>query len=96
MEQQLPDYLLGVTYEEDGRLPRPDKKQKKAGLASFRSGWSSAIAGRFYELETLSNLTWNNYGYRIGMLEGEVEPDIQEQLFEALYESQQRKLNTGN
>lgn len=93
MQQQKPEYLLGLTYVEDGRTKSPNPEQKKNRLAAFKRGWAAAVKGKQYKLATLSSLKWDNYGYRMGLLEAEVDPEIQERLFEVLYDSQQLKLD---
>jgi hypothetical protein len=93
MNQKRPQYLLGLVQEDDGRMTRPDEQEKKLRLASFRRGWTAALAGEQYTRETLRSLKWDNYGYRMGLLEGETHPDMQEKIFEALYASQQWKLD---
>lgn len=91
--QQLPEYLWGLTYKIDGRTRHPNHEQIKRRLGSFRRGWAAALKGEEYVPLTLRELKWDNYGYRLGMLEGKVDLDIQEELFEILLESQQRRLN---
>lgn len=90
---ELPEYLLGLTYKRDGRTRHPNEVEIKARLVKFRLGWTDALKGEEYDRDTLRELKWQNYGYRLGMLEGKVDPDIQEKLFEILLESQQRRLN---
>lgn len=96
MEKQLPNHLLGLTFERDDRWQRPHERGKRDRLASFRGGWTRALNGEEFETDTLEKLTWANYGYRLGMIEGEIDPDLQEQIFEALYQNQQRKLDERN
>lgn len=38
--------------------------------AQFRAGWKAAQSGQQYTDETLSRLTWNNLGWRLGYLFG--------------------------
>lgn len=93
MEKVGREYLMGLVYEEDGRIQRPNEEEKRRRLASFRRGWTAALNAEEYSPETLRSLKWDNYGYRIGLLEGETAPEYQEQIFEALYASQQWKLD---
>jgi|GEM_PF-5056728 hypothetical protein len=56
--KQLPEYLLGLTYEIDGRTPNPNEVEIKARLVRFRVGWADALEGEEYEASTLSELKW--------------------------------------
>ena len=93
METKYEEHLLGLIYEEDGRMTRPNPQEKRDRLTAFRAGWTAALNGEEYTPDTLRSLKWKNYGYRMGLLEGETDRDIQEQIFEALYASQQWKLD---
>ena len=71
-------------------MPRPSTKDVRSTtpnrsghrLARFKDGWRNAARGKKYKESTLSRVTWENTGYRLGALF----PDTDEILIEALYD----------
>ena len=72
-----------VDYEEDWRQENPGSDRQGA----FKRGWGAAVKGeeessRYNDDPELTNLTWDNLGYRLGRLFGPTSPELQQELFE--------------
>src|SRR5262245_29671443 len=59
--------LLVLEFEFDDRADPDDARQKQ-----FVQGFCQAVSGRTYTPRTLEKLTWNNLGWRLGRIYGEV------------------------
>lgn len=54
----------GLTFDKDVRHTDPNKSGHRR--ARFRQGWLNAVEGDVYGDATLSELSWDNLGYRLG------------------------------
>lgn len=78
--QQLDAVAAEYTVEADERN-EPDTNR----LGAFKRGWRDAVQrSTRYSLETLSRLTWQNLGYRMGERFGSVGEATIDRVFEAL------------
>lgn len=50
--------------------------------ARFHEGWKHACAGRTYVEDTLSRLTWQNLGWRIGSAVGTTSPTLMDEMYD--------------
>lgn len=64
----------------DVRSTTPNRSGHR--LARFKDGWRNAARGKRYAESTLRRVTWENTGYRLGVLF----PDTDEILIEAQYD----------
>lgn len=72
-----------VDYEEDRRQENPGSDRQGA----FKRGWSAAVKGeeessRYGADPELTELTWDNLGYRLGRLFGPTSDELKQELFE--------------
>jgi hypothetical protein len=67
-------------FARDVRVADPDQSAHR--LARFRDGWRNAVSGQSYTERTLSELTWENLGYRLGKLFGETSPLLIDLMYE--------------
>lgn len=72
-----------VDYEDDKRQENPGSDRQGA----FKRGWGAAVKGegessRYSDDPELTNLTWDNLGYRLGRLFDPTSEERQQQLFE--------------
>ncbi|SEH52586.1 hypothetical protein SAMN05192561_104156 [Halopenitus malekzadehii] len=72
-----------VDYEDDKRQENPGSDRQGA----FKRGWGAAVKGeedssRYNTDAELTNLTWDNLGYRLGRLFGPTSDDLKQELFE--------------
>jgi len=74
-----------LTYEEDVRKIAPDANYRRG---RFKVGWNDAVDGKELNEEVLSQLTWENLGWRLGKLFGETSEDLKEDLYEWCVEQQ--------
>ncbi len=58
--------------------PGVDHYRKK----EFKTGWNRAVRGRNYAEDTLTDLTWDNLGWRLGKLFGETPDDMFEEMYD--------------
>ena len=72
-----------IDYDEDHRQddPGPDRQ------GAFKRGWGAAVKGddessRYGDDPELTNLTWDNLGYRLGRLFGPTSDELKQELFE--------------
>lgn len=59
-----------------------DPNQSPLRLRNFREGWTHAVAGRVYTQDTLSNLTWQNLGWRLGSVVGAASDPLIEEIYD--------------
>jgi exonuclease III len=69
----------GLDFEKDVRMTAPEQNYRKG---QFKSGWNKAVAGAEMDVEVLKNLTWQNLGWRLGMLFGDTSEELKEDLYE--------------
>lgn len=72
-----------VNYEDDKRQENPGSDRQGA----FKRGWGAAVKGeeessRYNADPELTNLTWDNLGYRLGRLFGPTSGELKQELFE--------------
>lgn len=72
-----------LDYDEAQRQENPGSDRQGA----FKRGWGAAVKGeeessRYNDDPELTNLTWDNLGYRLGRLFGDTQGDLQQELFE--------------
>lgn len=72
-----------VDYEDDERQKNPGSDRQGA----FKRGWGAAVKGkdessRYNDDPQLTNLTWDNLGYRLGRLFGPTSDELKQELFE--------------
>lgn len=72
-----------INYDEDHR--RDDLGPDRQG--AFKRGWGAAVKGndessRYGDDPELTNLTWDNLGYRLGRLFGSTSDELKQELFE--------------
>lgn len=75
----------GPAYEDDVRTVDPDANYRRG---RFKVGWSNAVDGTAMDEEVLTQLTWENLGWRLGNLFGETSEDLKEALYEWCVEQQ--------
>jgi len=75
----------GLTYEEDIRKVDPERNYRRG---RFKKGWNDAVDGKEYDEETLQKLTWENLGWRVGMVVGEANEHRQEEVYSQLVKIQ--------
>ncbi|RQG88876.1 hypothetical protein EA462_10790 [Natrarchaeobius halalkaliphilus] len=71
----------GLLYEEDGRTdPDPDDQR----LETFKRGWRYGVypADEDFGELAFSKLSWQNLGYRLGVMFGETSEELQEELYD--------------
>lgn len=76
-------------FETDIRKPAdPDRKR------AFVRGFNDSATGRHdeYGENALQHLTWQNLGYRLGLLFGETDKELVHRLFDWCEEQQRRAL----
>lgn len=71
--------VRGLIYEEDARVVDPDANYRRG---RFKAGWNAAVDRTEYSDDVLATLTWENLGWRCGMLFGAASEDQQEALYE--------------
>lgn len=59
---------------DDDRHDEPNESGHRE--AQFRSGWKAALNGQRYTDDTLSKLTWNNLGWRLGAVFGRTSDEM--------------------
>jgi hypothetical protein len=65
-----------VEYEVDKRKdPTPGRR------GNFKQGWTRAVNGQEYE-GVLTELKWNNLGWRLGKIFDETPDEMRDQMFE--------------
>lgn len=64
-----------LVYEDDVRQVNPEANYRQG---RFKAGWNSAVAGQEMSEDTLRKLTWENLGWRLGMLFQETSENLQE------------------
>jgi len=74
-----------LNYEDDVRTVDPNANYRRG---RFKMGWSNAVDGTEMDEEVLSQLTWENLGWRLGKLFGDTSEDLQEELYEWCVEQQ--------
>lgn len=79
-----------VDYETDKRQENPGSDRQGA----FKRGWGAAVKGedessRYKADPELTDLTWDNLGYRLGRLFGPTSDELQQELFEWCVEQQE-------
>jgi len=72
-----------VDYEDDKRQENPGSDRQGA----FKRGWGAAVKGekessRYNADPDLTNLTWDNLGYRLGRLFGPTSDEFKQEIFE--------------
>jgi hypothetical protein len=83
-----------LSYEEDKRNTNPDSNH----LRNFNAGWTEALKddpdkSKYKENPELTNLTWENLGYRLGSLFEETSPELRKELFKWCKEQQAESLS---
>lgn len=73
-----PPPFAGLTYENDRRTVDPDANYRRG---RFKVGWNRAADGAVMGDEALAELTWENLGWRLGMLFGEAPDELKEELY---------------
>lgn len=78
-----------LSYEKDERKLNPGSARQRA----FNTGWTEALKkdpdkSKYKENPELTNLTWENLGYRLGSLFGETSRELRQELFEWCKEQQ--------
>lgn len=79
IEDQLRRFLEQLEFARDVRQPPDDARRRQ-----FYRGWQRAMTGPAYSRRTLSLLTWNNLGYRVGVEFGPVPVEGMDEAFENL------------
>ena len=71
----------GCLYKEDGREHMDLEQDKK--LDAFLVGWSRGVnpEGEDYGEQAFEELSWNNLGYRFGLLFDETSRELKEELY---------------
>jgi hypothetical protein len=72
--------MNGLTFERDVRNTAPNQSGDRR--ARFRQGWRNAVEGEEYGEAALSELLWDNLGYRLGKIFG----PTSEEMIEAQYD----------
>lgn len=70
----------GLLYKNDSRKnPRPDDER----LETFKRGWRYAIYPEDEDFgeQAFEELSWQNLGYRLGLLFGDTSEELQEELY---------------
>lgn len=75
----------GLTYDDDIRMVNPDANYRRG---RFKVGWNKAINGAEMQEDVLDKLTWENLGWRLGMLFGNTSDELKEELYEWCVEQQ--------
>lgn len=65
---------------EDVRTTDPDQSARRR--RAFRDGWDHAVNGRQYVEDTLSRLTWQNLGWRLGSVVGATSEVLVDEMYE--------------
>lgn len=65
-----------IEYEVDKR-----KDPTSGRHANFKQGWTRAVEGKEYE-GVLSELTWNNLGWRLGKIFGDTPDEMRDEMFD--------------
>lgn len=85
--RNLREFFTGLMYREDQRKP-PDARRR----GQFRRGWNRATSGTPMSQRTLeARLTWNNLGYRAGMVFGPAPDTTIHDAFEVFARDYQRE-----
>lgn len=82
MDWDAPAYEINkdLLYREDiQKDPTPDDER----LETFKRGWQYAVypADEDYGEQAFAELSWQNLGYRLGMLFGKTSEKLQEELY---------------
>jgi len=78
-----------LRFDEDIRHEDPnDTAHRKA---RFREGWRDAATGPPYGEDALKQLTWQNLGYRLGVLFPDTRPELVDKLYDWCVRQQQER-----
>ena len=69
-----------LRFDRDIRSKDPDATAHRK--ARFREGWRKGAAGERYGEPSLTELTWDNLGYRLGALFSETSPELVDELYD--------------
>jgi hypothetical protein len=69
----------GLTYAEDTRRVNPDANYRRG---RFKVGWNDAVDGVKLGANALERLTWENLGWRLGMLFDDASEELKEDLYD--------------
>ncbi|QSG14360.1 Exonuclease III [Halapricum desulfuricans] len=75
----------GLSYEDDIRMVDPDANYRRG---RFKVGWNKAVDGAEMQDNVLDQLTWENLGWRLGMIFGNTSDELKEELYEWCVEQQ--------
>ena len=80
----------GLLYKTDVRNTEPNQNELRR--ARFHAGWQRALSSKPYAEGTLDHLTWENLGYRLGMIFGEASRDLIDEMYDWCTEQQSYRL----
>ena len=66
--------------DRDIRTTEPNETGRRK--ARFREGWRKGAAGERYVESPLCELTWDNLGYRLGMLFSQTSPELVDDMYD--------------
>jgi hypothetical protein len=69
-----------LRFERDIRSTEPDQTAHRQ--ARFREGWRKGAAREQYGERSLRELTWDNLGYRLGVLFSETSSELMDELYD--------------
>lgn len=69
-----------LRFDRDIRSKDPDQTAHRQ--ARFREGWRKGANGEQYGERSLRELTWDNLGYRLGMIFSETSPALVDELYD--------------
>jgi len=79
----------GLSYDEDVRAVDPEANYRRG---RFKAGWNAAVDDA--EMGgALDRLTWENLGWRLGMLFGDASEELQEELYDWCVDQQLEQSN---